>query len=196
VKRAWFFGCSMTKGVGLGTKANYWSKQVSDSLGYEHINLGRGGSSNEVTLNTFCQNLLNFKPGDIIIVGITCIRLTFPYNHKNEIEFTGHPRYINANLHGVDMDTKIKIIDIVTQSILPFNLHHVNWYVNSFSNLQDYLAKNNIRVIIWDTTHWDKHEIISEKDHHWSQKGHNTFAKFLLDSIKTHNDKLFSRNLL
>lgn len=196
MSKAWFFGCSMTKGVSLGAKANYWPKQVSAHLGCEHINLAQGGGSNEVTLNTFSQNILKFKPEDIVVVGVTCIRLTFPYRDRGRVVFTGHPRYINIKSREVDIDTRIKIIDTVEQAVLPFNEEHVRWYVNSFSNLQDYLANNNIRMVVWDTSHWSKHEVISEADHHWSQKGHNSFAKFIITSVENYDYKLFSKNLL
>lgn len=186
----------MTQGVHLPRGTKYWSQQVSDHFQLKHTNLGRAGNSNEIILNDVITNITNFEPGDIVFIGITTIRLTFPVNYKGNLTNVGHPLIVVDGAGDFSIEQRTNLTDIVIHRLLPYENTHIQWYSDTFLHIQNILEEKNIKCFLWNSISWSMFEEISREDPHWSKKGHTDFANYVIENIKNGNYSLLSKNLL
>ena len=100
MKRLWTFGDSFTAPffpLAWGKDYIDWKgyipkvhgEIIAEKLGYELINLGKGGIDNYRILETICENLVGIKTGDIVIIGWTSpIRFRLVSEGKNEFWYS------------------------------------------------------------------------------------------------------------
>lgn len=196
MSKDWYFGCSMTQGVHLPRSTKYWSQQVSDYFQHEHSNLGRAGNSNEIILNDVITNINKFESGDTVFIGITTIRLTFPVNYRGNLMNVGHPLIVVDGAGDFNVEQRTNLTDIVIHRLLPYENAHIQWYNNTFLQLQRVLEERNIKCFLWNPSSWSMFEEISKEDPHWSVKGHRDFAKYVVENLENRNYSLISKNLV
>ncbi len=143
-------GCSHTEGVGVNDNET-WSFHLSKLLGYNHINFGYTGRSNDY----ICRVILTYV--DIIKPDFVFILYTDPHRSEYYTEDGGVEPY-HHNKWGYFLENT----DIHNKLISTSNVHNdfINWYKNHL--LITYYLKSKDIKWMWDstfvnTTYTDEH---------------------------------------
>lgn len=243
MNNAWFFGCSFTAGTGYNfeeynlisndselwdtslyfTKYSKWKTNhqyevwpylLSKELELECKNRGSGGSSNDQILHNVIDNLINFKDGDYIIIGLTVpSRILIP---NPDITLTGEKMttsIIDSFVFSTNHTSKIlqtfgkhnKLPSKKKEAIINYLYHIIypqqnvlrDYYKERCVNLCKYLSTTGKTVVLWDNSIWKNYETIDEftngevQDGHWSLKGHKEFTQDILKEILQNREKNF-----
>ena len=190
---------------------NKYSNEVftslfSKKLGLDHINRGEGGASNDRILHKVFLDLQNFKPDDIIIIGITRYsRVLIPSSMKTQHMSNAGYDKINKKSFILEHSTNItedaeRAITNYCYDVLYKNEKSIeNYYLSLFKQIRIGLLTKVSRVMIWDHAHRNRYEDITTwtnnkvEDGHWSPDGHNNFYKVLLDQYQSKQDLMLSK---
>jgi predicted transport protein len=198
--KLWVFGDSYSEtfrriqgGIYLNWKKNYvdfkgyepkvFSDIVAEELNLELVNTNlKGESSDNATIfSRIINNIDNIKKGDVISVGWTTVTRyrVVNFNSKSwDIINPGHPIIDYPNLS----EQTFQEIGINRTHKLYFN--ELCEWVEVVNKL---FKENKIIQWTWTMQHSMKHHTIIEEtdglleDYHWSEKGHQDFAKWFLD---------------
>lgn len=197
--KIWTFGDSHTAGHGCTHKFEYYQKyyKEGDRIWPEHlalylnlnlINKGRGGSSNDMILDSIVDSFDDIKEGDIVIIGKT-------YTHRFDIP---HPK--NNKLVPIFWDwnafAPTPIISEFTQEQIGIVVDFLYHFMDSplfdkrwdkrYEWVKSILESKGCRVIVWDVNkEIKKYESIyidtnrKIEDHHMSFNGHKEFALYM-----------------
>ena len=198
--KLWIFGDSFSEtftqvsgGVHLGWKKNYikflghipkvFGDIIAEELNLELVNTNLKGepSDNATILSRIINNIDNIKDGDVISVGWTtptrCRVANFVHRGWDVIN-PAHPIVDHPNMS----QRTFEEIGVNRTHKLYFN------ELCEWTEMVEKTFKNN-RVIqwTWEIQHLMKQQTILEDtngllhDHHWSEKGHQDFAKWFLN---------------
>ena len=170
-----------------------WGKLISEELGCNYKNFAQGGWDNYSILQSFCENITEIKPNDIVFVGWAPeprIRITDEngkwksFNTMAQIDWggissdcilnlllnrvTGEHRKSNKGVEEERMAWETMIMFTMKDIIL----HIWKWVDNGlFKNFQ--------------TIEQDTDGLVP--DGHWSEEGHINFSKYLIEKLKLSN---------
>lgn len=197
-----FFGDSFTEGHALHRTKYVWPVLVCEALEtYECKNHGEGSASPLTILKNIINQLVNIKPGDIVIVLETI---------PDRIEiFSAHTKKIisltNAELVQAVENKEHKSFDNFNDISSAFNFIYdhrykrlkefANYYSDIYRSIGKYLHSIDVKFILLpfqlsfgNIKDGDKFETVTKrtkgkhKDDHFSTKGHWQFANFVLEN--------------
>jgi len=210
----WTFGDSLTEGF---KSKDLWAETytkwkgytpltygeiIANKLGYDLINLAKGGSDNYTIFETFCENVYKFVENDIVIIGwsdVSRFRLSNSGGKWTSIV----PNYANniANITNVNQNT---INEILVNRCSFLYFEEINNWLNVIEK-----ATQGIKLITWTTFNNRKlkclyineeiEKIYTEtkgeiKDAHFSELGHLMVAEYFIDYLSNgeinHKQKL------
>jgi hypothetical protein len=166
-----------------------WGKLISEELGYEYKNFAQGGWDNYSILQSFCENITEIKPNDLVFVGWAPeIRIRLMSENGQWMCFTGH-------LNDQDWEG-IKSYDV---SKLISNRIHLSNFSPKEGVLEEILSWENMirftmkemKLHIWKWYNmYDRgYQTIQEEsngyigDTHWSENGHKSYFKDLIKEL-------------
>lgn len=200
MSKLWIFGDSYSEpftqvlgGIHLGWKKNYikflghipkvFGDIVAEELNLELVNTNLKGepSDNTIILSRIINNIDNIKDGDVISVGWTTISRFRVANSKSrrwDVINPGHP----VDNHPDMSQRTFEEIGVNRTNELYFN------ELCEWTEMVEKTFKNN-HVIQWT---WVMHNLMKQQtifedtngllqDYHWSEKGHQDFAKWFLN---------------
>ena len=176
-----------------GYNPKSWGKLISEELGYEYKNFAQGGWDNYSILQSFCENITEIKPNDLVFVGWAPeIRIRLMSENGQWMCFTGH-------LNDQDWEG-IKSYDV---SKLISNRIHLSNYSPKEGVLKELLSwENMIRFTMremklhiwrWNNIIDREYQTIQEEsdgnieDTHWSENGHVSYFKDLIKELNLIN---------
>ena len=196
----WFFGCSMTFGIGCHEDDEYykkyrkkgdeiWTKMVAGYLGYNEKNMGIPGCGNMEILRCILDNKDNIKSDDIVIVGITdgsrvqsfhtfnSIVVPISYNHWMLDDFPREER-------GVDEDFIVSMKRYMVDCRLRYNDDHMKYDMELMKDVISIINPKD--TLFWGTDIWNDFETIAIHtkgeifDGHWSYNGHKQMSQWVI----------------
>lgn len=196
----WFFGCSMTFGIGCheGDKYNekyrkkgdeIWTKIVAGNMGYNEKNMGIPGYDNIEIFKTILDNKDNIKKDDIVIVGITDGSRVQSFRTVNSVVvpislnhwmIDGFPREEN----GLDDDFIVSMKQYMVNCRLKFNDEHMKYDRGLMESVISLINPKD--SLFWGTDIWNNFETIAIHtkgeifDGHWSFNGHKQMSQWVL----------------
>lgn len=207
MNKLWTFGDSFTEGYNpfyewsekyiewKGYKPKVYGEIIAEELGYELVNRGLGGSSNQTILERICDSIDKIKSDDLVIVGWSSpirIRLVDKWGNWQHI-------------HPATIDKIIKIGEVSPESISEIleNRYHLKYCqeVDSWVKLINKSLNEN-QIIHWKYhiekinvhTITEKENIYKEtdgliNDGHYSENGQKEVANELIKIFKSGNKK-------
>jgi hypothetical protein len=205
----WTFGDSLTDGF---RSNDTWAKTyvdwkgyipltygeiISKELNYELINLGKGGSDNNLIFESFIKNIDNIKDGDIVIIGWSDIgRFRLATKLNTWISFV--PNF-NNNLTNMENISNQTIMEVFVNRLSDVYTDEVNIWINFIKK-----TIKNFKIINWSTFNQGKingiyvneiERIIDEtngliKDAHFSERGQKQLSEILLNKINGNYNKI------
>jgi hypothetical protein len=205
----WTFGDSLTEGFKSG---DLWARTyvewkgyipmtygeiVADRLGYQIINLGKGGSDNYTIFETFSKNINKFEQDDIVIIGwsdTSRFRLSNSDGHWTSII----PNFSN-DLNYIDNVSQNTIDEILVNRTSKIYIEEINYWINVIKK-----SLGEIKFISWSTFNngkikglfiHEKIELIKTEtngeinDAHFSELGQRTVAETIIGNILDLNNK-------
>ena len=205
----WTFGDSHTMGTGCITGCEYyekykqdgdriWPEFVANHFSLELQNKGWSGSSNDMIINQIIDNWEQIHPGDIVIIGQTD-------SNRFDVPFVKNKEWITIRPNDFDrwLDTFNKTknaIKVTQEDVDLLEQYLVTWrndslyaerYYKIFNHYASILKKQNILVVIWNTTasEFMSYETIQNltngkiQDLHMSFLGHLQFANWMVKQI-------------
>lgn len=196
----WFFGCSMTFGLGCHEGDEYyekyrkpgdeiWTKMVAGYMGYNEKNMGIPGCGNIEILRCILDNKNEIKNEDIVIVGTTDGSRVQSFRTVNSVVvpialnhwmIDGFPREEN----GLDEDFIISIKDYMVNCRLKFNDEHMIYDRGLMESVISIINPKD--TLFWGTDIWNNFETIAIHtnkeifDGHWSFKGHKQMTQWVI----------------
>jgi len=195
---------------------NVWTYLVSKHLGYNCINKGESGASNERILHNILRYLKEIKQGDIVFLGFTIPSRTLtPFrNSPNQegilrvsmIDYdNGKPVVIgDEDRHRFTIPGFLnnKEQEVILDYLYYISIKHSDiyntYYRDRYDTVIDLLHHMGAKTFLWDYTYWTSFESIrkytKEKvvDGHWSTNGHREFSKLVIDTIKSGRNSLLN----
>ena len=170
-----------------------WGKLISEELGCEYKNYAFGGWDNYSILQSFCENITEIKPNDIVFVGWT---------PEPRIRITDE----NGKWRSFNVMSQIDWGGISSDCILDLLLNRVtgehkepNKGVEEERMAWENMIKFTMKDMILHIWKWgDKglfmnFQTIEQEtnglipDGHWSEDGHINFSKYLIRNLKLSN---------
>lgn len=170
-----------------------WGKILSEELGYEYRNFAQGGWDNYSILQSFCENLTEIKPNDIVFVG---------WAPEPRIRITDE----NGEWRSFNVMAQIDWGEISSECILDLLLNRVtgehrepNKGVEEERTAWENMIKFTMKDMISHIWKWGdnglfmKFETIEQEtnglipDGHWSENGHIEFSKYLIRKLRLSN---------
>ena len=214
MKKIFLFGDSFTYGHGCiknGPGNDYidnyqhegdkpWFDIINENYNYEIINRGMGLFSNDKIIDSIISSYNDINPGDIVIIemGFTN-RFDIP-NDEDDIFMTVAPnsKHLITNTHNwqrkkyTEFEFEcIEYMTVMMDSILVKDRHQ-----KRFDFFKKIIENKGVKkCVLWNILDYlnpDKYETILKAtdgkiiDHHWSFKGHRSFAD---DILKILNEK-------
>jgi len=194
------FGCSFTAGNGCLVGEEYtekyksneydliWPEIISNQIGYELINYGMGGYSNDKIFDTILNVYDKINENDYVIIEMSFHHRYDIPNSKDEslLTIAPNPSNLLVNEYSKNEIEHITYVSTLMQSNL-FKKRNIN----RFNFLQKLLlnTKKVKNCLIWDVeeniNNFEKIVDVTNgeiNDHHWSYEGHRSFAKHLLNT--------------
>jgi len=201
----WFFGDSFTLGDGcikerplngeyfkLNPHGVLWTNGVADHFNMNAINKSEGGTSNDWIINSLIIELLNIKPNDIVVLG-----LSFPERfqlidkkdkiHRNHLphQFTGDGNPMGIVLDEKDSKYSDQLFKMLKLFVMEYRIQPhdllMEYHLKQASNLLKKIEQDNVRTLLWNVPNKPLYETIHDldgsNDKHWSWKGHNSWMK-------------------
>lgn len=193
----YLFGDSFTKGDGCNIGFEYynlesnipkkkWTDIISEELNQSTKNFGKSGAGSQWIYNKLTYYLDIFKPNDYIFV-TDSIFIRQLGVVQDRIETVG-PSYEFETKEREEGNT----LNLI-HNIHPFEAQWNAYYIKHFEKIKSYLISRNVNVIY---THYREFmfqpnkymNIVTEtngkiNDNHFSWKGHQQFADYLLNQI-------------
>lgn len=198
----WTFGDSLTEGFKSG---DLWARTyvewkgyvpmtygeiVADRLGYQIINLGKGGSDNYSIFEMFCKNINKFEKDDIVIIGWSDVG-RFRLSNNNGRWTSIVPNFSN-NINNIDNVNQNTVDQILVNRTSKIYIDEVNSWINVIKK-----SLNGIKFISWSTFNNGKIdgifikniELIMQEtngtinDAHFSELGQKTVAETIIGNI-------------
>jgi hypothetical protein len=200
MKTIWVFGDSFSidfennfenyrKIKGFSPKS--WGKLVSEEFGYEYKNYAVGGCDNHSILQSFCENVTEINPNDIVFIGwAPDVRLRLMDEDGSWTFFTGHIH--NKEWCGLSSEVISKIMLNRVTSPHYNGKQGILDEILSWENMIKYTMKNNL-LHIWRWNYdglFTNYQTINEEtnglinDGHWSEKGHIDYSKDLIEKLR------------
>ena len=170
-----------------------WGKLISEELGYEYKNFAQGGWDNYSILQSFCENITEIKPNDIVFVGWA------PEPRIRITDENGKWRSFNAMAQidwgGISSDC---ILDLLLNRVTGEHKEPnkgVEEERMAWENMIKFTMKDMI-LHIWkwgDKGLFMNFQTIEQEtnglipDGHWSEDGHINFSKNLIRNLKLSN---------
>lgn len=221
----WFFGDSFTQCLALNHGSEYcnymgfetdikpWTTIVSEYLDMNKVVIAKGGRSSSTIMSKVLENVSNFKKGDwVIMTDSPYVRIEGVDFKNKEITTYNNEQFCddNANFNEGDewtdgipvpIQKTIKLVDYVSEFILPFENEWASHNQKNFINLSNLFRLAGINSVFWSYYNWYKFTPIREEtngtiiDDHWGKIGSNEFAKYLIENIENKNYILDNKNL-
>ena len=176
-------------------KDKTWTHIVSNHLGIEHINKGVTGASNEEIISSIIGELSNINTGDYVFINKTFndrLLIPEPFNLKSMLSVNSHNiteliKHDNSRYTKDQLNILLQyMVDILYTDRDLYSQH----YSTVYNNFKKYFEKNNIHCYIWDVDIRENYQTIHDwsdktiEDYHWSLKGHQDFAQYIISQIK------------
>ena len=216
MNKAWFFGDSFTYGHGCRPHDEYydkysklreytWTDIVSEKLNLEQVNKGISGNATPFILKQVIENLSNFNKGDFIFLSDSIpVRLVYPTKDADTLQLLTTdiivwPEKNKEKQHDVDRFFSTKeerrvVVEFVHQSILKHSQQWIDFYMDQFKDIQNYLLTTGVHIYIWSHEIWyypNLYQSITEatqgeiQDGHWSWLGHKQFSTYILNRVQS-----------
>ena len=199
----WTFGDSLTEGFKSG---DLWARTyvewkgyipmtygeiVADRLGYQIINLGKGGSDNYTIFENFINNIDNIKNDDIVIIGWSDVG-RFRLATKSNTWTSFVPNFDN-NLTNMENVSNQTILEVCVNRSSNVYIDEVNTWINFMKK-----TVKNFKIINWSIFNNGKIDGVFVKeidqitnetkgeinDAHFSEKGQKQLSDILIREIK------------
>ena len=198
-------GCSFTDGH-LSGNDYAWPKFLGEELGLEVINLGKGGSGNEIiTQNTINYSVLNpnISKNSLFVIQLTeCLRYLVNWDGPNTIKSPkGNSLYWHLTPQQFIRSDGFDNWDLtfpVNKAIYDARKHLAQFYTNiTFSlirtywniiNLVNFCEGNDYPYLIFDGIN---NHIPYEENGKWYLAGSTKYEKFEIEVERTNNVKKF-----
>ena len=201
---AWFFGDSFTFGDGCEKLQGgeyikkfpdgiLWTTEFARHFNMNEKNMGINGGSNDTILNTLITQMVNIKPNDIVIFGLSFPE-RFQLINKYTNSFMDYSPHVFFNPSRTDDTYKFdlkdgeynnKLFELIKQYITEFRIPHgeilQEYSKTQAESLLQILQRNGVTTFIWDiqsnaNAFESIDDIINNGDAHWSWDGHHTWA--------------------
>jgi hypothetical protein len=218
----WTFGDSFTESVLdnptyveflQGNKHENWTEKLSKYLDYNLQNFGKGGMSPQTIIDTFIENMNDFKENDIVVISTSpYIRIIGYDNHFDKITTWNSESfylyYIKDKIHalnktddfnfGTPFDDEKRIhlmVDYIDNFIVPYENKWKEYFENKISKFIDLFNQRNIKIFYWDYYLWKSNTFTNLntetkgiiKDTHWGIEGETQFLQYIIDRIEKRN---------
>lgn len=212
MKTFWFFGDSYTLGSGCGerepyykisTPGNIWRDIITNHYNVKDKTSSDGGICTPEILKRFIYNMSSIQPGDTVIIGDSVpTRIIGVSQHRTNLGTTIKPMVTFNNdtltdgLHTDDIEIVSDNMNTYVNYAYDFvYLYSEIWerhYQTIIFNLKKELELRDIEVYFWSNKLWYVHEKFDTiwkatngeiKDHHWSWKGHEQMADYMINRI-------------
>lgn len=204
MSKLYTFGDSFTEGLGCRPGDEYyekynktnqltWPELVSNEYNIELINIGKGGCSNEMIIDSILNEWDNITTEDIVVIGKTYShRFDIPVHpNKNKLITVWGPSWFEFPLiqswPGLDILKKYLLLFRTDTSV--FDVRHYN-YLNFIKNQLE--ITKGAKVILWETDKNIKNlETITMAtngsiiDGHFSYQAHIDFSKWIISKIES-----------
>jgi hypothetical protein len=187
--KIWTFGDSFTKfdylkvDESIRNQIILWPDIVGNEMNLPVENMGRIAACNSMIIGSVLENCSKFEKGDYIIIGLSTPFRTLVVR-DGKVESFLNQDYIFSK----SQEDKI-VYDYVSNVLYP-NEELINqYYWKQINGLKALLKKMECNVFLWDYTFWEKFETNKkatkgkETDPHWSKKGHEDMAKYILEKL-------------
>ncbi len=167
-----------------------WGKILSEELNYNYINHAEGGVDNHTIIESFCNHITEIKPNDMVFVGWS------PMGRMRLVNEVGKWTFLYPN---VIFNKYSSLSEESIKTILANRVDDTNFgardvlknEIKSWENMMKHTMKD-MKLHIWK---WYEPPILMKQyqtirqetgigDDHWSEKGHQDYAKDLLNIIK------------
>lgn len=196
------YGDSFSTGYGLNKSVGFvqkpfgkyvpytWDKNICNFFDYSNVsNKARPASSNEVIHNTFIGDMINFKRGDTVIIGLSdSSRMSLPVNYnKKEVEYLNinGAIYRESLINSISDNPEVNFIPdylkpVCSRNNIPITMFttalkfYEEWREDEtftkmrYSMLKDrilenikFLATLGVAVYVWDSALWYMYENIN-----------------------------------
>ena len=199
MKNAWFFGDSYTQCCGTRKGEPYYDKRkktfielVSEEFGYQPINKGIQGASNEWIIHSLLREFQYMKPNDIVVVSDTLPWGFIQYHNDREMMVSINDHYVEENKWLYNSPEEKQTIVNYVNTRKDYRKHFIKHYEEDYRNLINLFRGNKIHGYFWSHQLWwdNKLEKIDEAtnseipDIHFSYKGHEQLADILIKEIR------------
>lgn len=225
----WFFGDSFTESAAIdhdlyvkflgGKRYKIWSEQLSEYLNCKTKNFSKGGMAPQTIIDTFIEQMSNFKENDYVFISTspyirtigyveTLDKITtwnsepyYLYHHKDRKEALEES---DTKIFGVpftdDVRTKL-LVDYLYYFITPYENKWKEYFEEKIKNFIKLFNKQNIKVYYWDYYLWQTNSFSNLRDEtngqfnddHWGVEGEKQFLKYMIrrieDNKQFHNVK-------
>jgi hypothetical protein len=160
-----------------------WGTIVSNTLKCNLQNFGEVSFSNPQIIATITENLWRIKPGDYIVIGLSTPFRTITVRNNQIRSFL-----IQDYIHSTLPEEKY-VFDYVQNIIYPNEPLFEEFYWNQIKGIKKLLDNHGCVTYLWDSKLWEKFESVKkqtkgkDKDPHWSKKGHEDMAKYILEKL-------------
>lgn len=204
MEKIWFFGDSITKGVGCLKGDPYYDSNkkifvdiVSDTLGLSYKNYALDGASNEWILHNLLVYSDFMKPHDIVIVSDSLPWGTMMYNKEKDKLVTINDLWIRQNDFLYNNQEEKKIINNFVKLKRKYKDSFSDNFEKQIDSLKTLFKKNGVTLFFWSHKIWFENEGEFEtiytatngkvEDGHFSYNGHEKMANYILHLIDTNN---------
>lgn len=195
-KTLWVFGDSNTAGHGCVMGFEYyekyykegdkiWPNYLSEWLGVRLENKGRGGSSNDMILDSIIDSFDNIKGGDVVVIGKTYShRFDIPHTDELYAVFWDKEDFIPNGMRSQFTQQEKEIILNFQYHFMLSPLFDRRWG-KRYQWIKGVLEDRGCKCIVWDVVkdlelnEFQTIHIVTKgemEDYHMSFKGHLDFS--------------------
>lgn len=196
MSKLWTFGDSFTAGNGILPNEPYpefeklkrgmpWPVILSQKLGLELKNKGVGMFSNDKIIDTIITNYHYIEKGDVVIVGKTFpFRIDIPSKADDELLTVAPSHFFSLQNKYTEAE-----MQSINETVVLFDSLLIKQRQDLRFSFLEQLVELKAKCVLWDVVLWDSYETITQatggviNDSHWSYKGHEDFADFILNKI-------------
>lgn len=160
-----------------------WGTIVSDEMNLNLKNFGKSASSNPQIISSIIENLWTIEKGDYVVIGLSSPFRTLTVRNGHISSFLVKDYLLSKTPENQ------WVYDYVKNIIYPNEELFDNFYLSQVDGIKKLLEKMGCTTYVWDSRLWNKFQTVKEqtkgkdKDPHWSKKGHEDMAKYILEKF-------------
>lgn len=177
----------------LEGKGELWWEIVANKLNFNVKNHSIGSKSNLLLLSELLEQQKYISKNDIVVVSLTHSARIDLYFEEEQRFWAGTPFWENVDTPMYYKDEHISVQNFVSEWISPYIRVYDNLYSKMLNNI---VATLPCKTVVWNREIYKDFESIElatggeHKDSHWSWKGQQDFAEYILKSINSKGKSL------